>query len=169
MAKAERTITIKLVGGKTIKLAVSEAKKLGIPIVGVVDTNNSPKGIDYVIPGNDDAIRAINLYAEGIADAIIEGAPHQVSESDVDGFVELDDKGEVVEKEAKKKAAKKKVAKKKVAAKKVAVKPASTEAKSEEPTSEEPKSEKPKPEESKSEKPKTEEKAAASDEAKKSD
>ncbi len=54
------------------KIAVSEAKKLGIPVIGVVDTNNSPKNIDYVVPGNDDAIRAISLYAKGIADAIVE-------------------------------------------------------------------------------------------------
>ncbi len=55
------------------RIAVSEAKKLGIPLVAVVDTNNSPEGIDYVIPGNDDAIRAIQLYVTAIADAIIEG------------------------------------------------------------------------------------------------
>jgi len=55
------------------KIAVSEAVKLGIPVVGVVDTNNSPEGVDYVIPGNDDAIRSIELYVTGAADAIIEG------------------------------------------------------------------------------------------------
>ncbi len=55
------------------KIAVSEAKKLGIPIIAVVDTNNNPDGIDYVIPGNDDAIRAIKVYTQCIADAIIEG------------------------------------------------------------------------------------------------
>ncbi len=55
------------------RIAISEAQKLGIPIVAVVDTNNSPEGIDYVIPGNDDAIRAIQLYVTAIADAIIEG------------------------------------------------------------------------------------------------
>ncbi len=55
------------------RIAVSEARKLGIPIVAVVDTNNSPEGIDYVIPGNDDAIRAIQLYVTAIADAILEG------------------------------------------------------------------------------------------------
>jgi small subunit ribosomal protein S2 len=55
------------------KIAVSEAKKLGIPLVGVVDTNHSPEGIDYVIPGNDDSSKAVTLYARGIADAIIEG------------------------------------------------------------------------------------------------
>ena len=55
------------------KIAVSEAVKLGIPVAGVVDSNNSPEGVDYVIPGNDDAIRAIELYVRGAADAILEG------------------------------------------------------------------------------------------------
>jgi small subunit ribosomal protein S2 len=55
------------------KIAILEAQKLGIPLVGVVDTNHSPVGIDYVIPGNDDSARAVALYARGIADAIIEG------------------------------------------------------------------------------------------------
>ena len=55
------------------KIAVHEAQKLGIPVVAVVDTNCSPDGIDYVIPGNDDAMRAIELYAGGVADAVIEG------------------------------------------------------------------------------------------------
>src|SRR5205085_7537220 len=55
------------------KIAVSEAKKLGIPLVGVVDSNHSPEGIDYVIPGNDDSAKAVTLYARGIADAILEG------------------------------------------------------------------------------------------------
>ena len=55
------------------KIAVAEAKKLGIPLVGVVDSNHSPEGIDYVIPGNDDSAKAVALYAKGIADAILEG------------------------------------------------------------------------------------------------
>ena len=55
------------------RIAVSEAMKLGIPVVGVVDTNNSPAGVDYVIPGNDDAIRSIELYVRCAADAIAEG------------------------------------------------------------------------------------------------
>ena len=55
------------------KIAVNEAVKLGVPVVGVVDTNNSPDGVDYVIPGNDDAIRAIQLYVRGTADAVVEG------------------------------------------------------------------------------------------------
>jgi small subunit ribosomal protein S2 len=54
-------------------IAINEANKLGIPVFGIVDSNNSPDGIDYVIPGNDDAIKAIRLYTEGVADAIIEG------------------------------------------------------------------------------------------------
>ncbi len=55
------------------KIAITEAKKLGIPVIGVVDTNNNPIGIDYVIPGNDDSSRAIRLYARGMADAVLEG------------------------------------------------------------------------------------------------
>ncbi len=55
------------------KIAVREAVKLGIPVVGVVDTNNDPDGVDYVIPGNDDSIRAIELYVRGAADAILDG------------------------------------------------------------------------------------------------
>jgi small subunit ribosomal protein S2 len=55
------------------KGAIIEAKKLGIPIVGVVDSNHSPDGLDYVIPGNDDSSQAIRLYARGVADAILEG------------------------------------------------------------------------------------------------
>ena len=55
------------------KIAISEAKKLGIPLIGVVDSNHSPEGIDYIIPGNDDSSKAVTLYARGIADAIIEG------------------------------------------------------------------------------------------------
>ena len=54
-------------------IAIAEANKLGIPVFGIVDSNNSPQGIDYVIPGNDDAIKAIKLYVQGVADAVIEG------------------------------------------------------------------------------------------------
>jgi small subunit ribosomal protein S2 len=61
------------------KIAVAEAKKLGIPVVGVVDTNHSPEGIDYVIPGNDDSAKAVALYARGIADAILEGRANAVN------------------------------------------------------------------------------------------
>jgi small subunit ribosomal protein S2 len=55
------------------KIAVAEAKKLGIPIIGVVDTNHSPQGIDYVIPGNDDSAKAVALYARAVADAVLDG------------------------------------------------------------------------------------------------
>ncbi|MDG0856069.1 30S ribosomal protein S2 [Roseateles puraquae] len=55
------------------KIAVAEAKKLGIPVIGVVDTNHSPEGIDYVIPGNDDSAKAVALYARAVADAVLEG------------------------------------------------------------------------------------------------
>lgn len=60
--------------------AVTEAAKLGIPVIGVVDTNNSPDGIAYVIPGNDDSSRAIRLYARGIADAVLEGRSNAIAE-----------------------------------------------------------------------------------------
>ena len=76
------------------KLAIDEARKLGIPVVAVVDTNCSPDGIDYVIPGNDDAMRAIQLYAAGMADAVLEGkesVPAVVVGEDE--FVELDEAG----------------------------------------------------------------------------
>ena len=62
------------------KIAIAEAKKLGIPIVGVVDSNHSPVGIDYVIPGNDDSSKAVTLYARGIADAVLEGRANAASD-----------------------------------------------------------------------------------------
>jgi small subunit ribosomal protein S2 len=62
------------------KIAVTESKKLGIPIVAVVDTNHSPDGIAHVIPGNDDSSRAIRLYARGVADAVLEGKSTSVQE-----------------------------------------------------------------------------------------
>src|SRR5690606_20653373 len=76
------------------EIAVKEAKKLGIPVVAVVDTNCSPDGIDYPIPGNDDAMRAIHLYAAGIADAVLAGRASipEVPAGD-DEFVELDEEG----------------------------------------------------------------------------
>ncbi|RYF57377.1 MAG: 30S ribosomal protein S2 [Comamonadaceae bacterium] len=80
------------------KIAVSEAKKLGIPLIGVVDSNHSPEGIDYVIPGNDDSSKAVALYARGIADAVIEGRANAVSdvvkavsEGGNDEFVEVEE------------------------------------------------------------------------------
>jgi len=73
------------------KIAVTEAKKLGIPIIGVVDTNHSPDGIAYVIPGNDDSSRAIRLYARGVADAVLEGKSTVIQEivQAGDEFVEI--------------------------------------------------------------------------------
>ena len=62
------------------KIAIAEAKKLGIPLIAVVDTNHSPEGIDYIIPGNDDSSKAVVLYARGIADAIIEGRANMVDD-----------------------------------------------------------------------------------------
>jgi small subunit ribosomal protein S2 len=76
------------------KIAVTEAKTLGIPIVGVVDSNNSLDGIDYVIPGNDDSTRAIRLYARGVADAILEGRSQVINEMvapTTDDFVEVEE------------------------------------------------------------------------------
>ncbi|WP_448252779.1 30S ribosomal protein S2 [Ottowia oryzae] len=62
------------------KIAVSEAQKLGIPLIGVVDTNHNPDGIDYVIPGNDDSAKAVTLYARGMADAVLEGKANAVND-----------------------------------------------------------------------------------------
>ncbi|HXF65994.1 MAG TPA: 30S ribosomal protein S2 [Burkholderiales bacterium] len=75
------------------KGAVAEAIKLGIPVIGVVDTNHSPDGVAYVIPGNDDSSRAIRLYARGIADAVLEGRLDSVKEivSGDEEFVEVED------------------------------------------------------------------------------
>jgi small subunit ribosomal protein S2 len=76
------------------KIAVTEAGKLGIPVVAVVDTNHNPEGVDYVIPGNDDSSRAIRLYARGAADAILEGRSQAVQEvvaAVADDFVEVDE------------------------------------------------------------------------------
>jgi small subunit ribosomal protein S2 len=78
------------------KIAVAEAKKLGIPIVAVVDSNHSPIGIDYVIPGNDDSSKAVALYAKAVADAVLEGkanAANEVAQSAAQGdeFVEVDE------------------------------------------------------------------------------
>ena len=76
------------------KIAIHEAAKLGIPVVAIVDTNCSPDGIDYVIPGNDDAMRAIRLYTAGIADAVLEGKESVPAVAvGEDEFVELDEAG----------------------------------------------------------------------------
>jgi len=99
-------------------IAVSEAVKLGIPVIGVVDSNNSPKGVDYIIPGNDDAIRSIRLYAKVIADGIKDGkgsVAHLMGEQEGDEFIELDESGApVVDSKPKKTKAKKKITKKKI-------------------------------------------------------
>ena len=76
------------------KGAVAEANKLGVPVIGVVDTNHSPAGIDFVIPGNDDSSRAIRLYARGMADAVLEGRTQSLEETVAasrDEFVEVED------------------------------------------------------------------------------
>ena len=73
------------------RIAVSEANKLGIEVIGVVDTNSDPDGIDYVIPGNDDAIRAIRLYVMGVADAIEEGRNEAASLVSADEFIEVEE------------------------------------------------------------------------------
>jgi len=91
MAKMERSLGgIKGLGGLPDAIfiidvghesgAVTEASKLGIPVVGIVDTNNSPEGVTYVIPGNDDSSRAIRLYARGMADAVLEGRANALSD-----------------------------------------------------------------------------------------
>jgi len=81
------------------KIAIAEAKKLGIPVIGVVDTNHSPEGIDYVIPGNDDSSKAVALYAKAVADAILEGKSNAINDvvaaaaasSGDDEFVEVNE------------------------------------------------------------------------------
>ena len=80
------------------KIAIAEAKKLGIPLIGVVDTNHSPEGIDYIIPGNDDSAKAVDLYVRAMADAIIEGRNNAVTEvvkaaagEGADEFVEVEE------------------------------------------------------------------------------
>ena len=62
------------------KIALTEAKKLGIPVIAVVDTNHSPEGVDYIIPGNDDSSKAVTLYVRGMADAILEGKANAVNQ-----------------------------------------------------------------------------------------
>jgi small subunit ribosomal protein S2 len=94
------------------KIAVREAVKLGIPVMGIVDTNNSPDGVDYVIPGNDDAMRAIRLYVTAVAESINDAAPSTLEMTGAaDELVELDESGEVVSDKGKPAAKKKKTAK----------------------------------------------------------
>ena len=73
------------------RIAVTEANKLGIPVIGIVDTNSDPDGVDYVIPGNDDAIKAVQLYVTAMADACLEGSEYAKTAGPVesDGFVEV--------------------------------------------------------------------------------
>ena len=79
------------------KIAIAEAKKLGIPIIGIVDSNHSPEGIDYVIPGNDDSSKAVALYARAVADAVLEGKVNATNEvvqaaaAEGDEFVEVNE------------------------------------------------------------------------------
>lgn len=125
------------------KIAINEARKLGIPVVAIVDTNNSPDGIDYVVPGNDDAIRAIKLYLEASADTIEEGKSSiPITAAEADELIEVEpglstpaqDDAEAMsasetaegEAAAPKKAAAKKAATKKAATKKAATKKAAT-------------------------------------------
>ncbi|WP_455223115.1 30S ribosomal protein S2 [Kaarinaea lacus] len=94
------------------KIAIREAIKLGIPVIGVVDTNNNPEGVDYVIPGNDDAMRAIRLYVGGVADAVNDASPSALDlGGPADELVELTEGGEVVAEAAKPAPKKKKTAK----------------------------------------------------------
>ena len=79
------------------KIAVAEAKKLGIPVIGIVDTNHSPEGVDYVIPGNDDSAKAVALYARAVADAVLEGKANAATDlvqavaAEGDEFVEVNE------------------------------------------------------------------------------
>ena len=154
-------------------IAIREARKLGIPVVAIVDTNCSPDGVDYVIPGNDDAMRAIELYSALVADAVLDGKASlpEVALGE-DEFVELDEEGKP-KKASRKKAAKKPAAKKKAAKKTAAKKapakkaeeketPKAAEAKADE-KPEEPKADE-KPEEPKAEKKAEEPKEAKAEE-----
>jgi small subunit ribosomal protein S2 len=100
MEKLERSIGgIKDIGGlpdalfvvdvEHERIAITEANKLGIPVIGIVDTNSDPDGVDYVIPGNDDSIRAIKLYITAVADACISGAQSTAPVVKKDEFVEV--------------------------------------------------------------------------------
>ncbi|MBL4866928.1 MAG: 30S ribosomal protein S2 [Pseudomonadales bacterium] len=76
------------------RIAIQEANKLGIPVIGIIDTNSSPDGVDYPVPGNDDAIRAIQLYVKAFADSVLEGKEYLAAQSggakEADGFVEVE-------------------------------------------------------------------------------
>ena len=102
------------------KIAIQEANKLGIPVIGIVDTNSDPDGVDILIPGNDDAIRAIELYSSAIADACIEGAAESLGKSDyVEVAEDVSEDAPAIE-VTEKKAAPKKVAPRKITPKKAA-------------------------------------------------
>ncbi|NNF50702.1 MAG: 30S ribosomal protein S2 [Woeseiaceae bacterium] len=143
-------------------IAIREARKLGIPVVAVVDTNCSPEGVDYIVPGNDDAMRAIELYTSLIADAVLDGKASlpEVALGE-DEFVELDEEGKP-KKASKKKAARKPAARKKAgkkaAAKKTAKKAPVKKADADGKPAEEAKSDKP-AKEAKADKPAKEAKA----------
>jgi len=154
-------------------IAIKEARKLGIPVVAVVDTNCSPDGIDYVIPGNDDAIRSIRLYTQLAAEAVLEGRASAPQVEVDDEFVELDEEGNPIKPKAEKpkkdvrKPAPKKTVAKKVVTRKVtaapkaeAEEPKAAEAPAEEPKAEAVKAEEPKAEPVKAEEPIAEEAGA---------
>ena len=142
-------------------IAVREARKLGIPVVAVVDTNCSPDGVDYIIPGNDDAMRAIELYSGMVADAVLDGKASlpEVALGE-DEFVELDEEGNVKKASSrKKKTTKKAKVKKKAATGKAPVKaeaPKAEAAPAEEPKAEAAPAEEPKAEAAPAEEPKAE-------------
>ena len=119
-------------------IAIREARKLGIPVVAVVDTNCSPDGVDYIVPGNDDAMRAIELYTSLVADAVLEGKASlpEVALGE-DEFVELDAEGNVKKAGGRKKKAAKKPARKPAVKKKAAKKPEAEQAPEEKPAAEE--------------------------------
>ena len=144
-------------------IAIKEARKLGIPVIAVVDTNCSPEGIDYIIPGNDDAIRSIRLYAQLAADAVLEGRATAPQVEVDDEFVELDEEGNPIKRKnaGKPKKDARKPAKKKVAKKVVARKAAA------EPKAKEDKAAEEKPAEAKPEAPAAEEAPAKEAKAKK--
>ena len=81
------------------RIAITEANKLGIPVVGIVDTNSNPDGVDYVIPGNDDAIRSIRLFVAAIADAALEGKAEFEGQGEVSELVEAAAEGAAVSEE----------------------------------------------------------------------
>ncbi len=156
------------------KIALAEARKLGIPVVGVVDTNCSPTDVDYVIPGNDDSMRAIELYVTGIAEAVLEGkASIPTVVETADEFVELDASGKPTEEakgtRKKKTTTKKKATTKKKVAVKKADKPKSDKAEAEKPKAEKAEAEKPKAEKAEAEKPKAEKAEAEKPKAEKAE